>query len=32
MKLEMKKGVDILSGLGGITAIDEAQRLFNEKC
>jgi phosphoenolpyruvate carboxykinase (GTP) len=32
MKLEMKKGIDILSNLGGVSAIDEARRLFEEKC
>jgi len=32
MTLEFKKGIDILSELGGINSIDEARALFNEKC
>ena len=32
MLLELKKGVDILSDIGGITSIDEARKLFKEKC
>lgn len=32
MLLELKKGVDILSGIGAVTSIDEANKLFEEKC
>ncbi len=32
MLLELKKGQDILSGIGGISSIAEAQKLFDEKC
>ena len=30
--LELKKGVDILSGIGGIKTLDEAKILFKKKC
>ncbi|NIR49174.1 hypothetical protein GWO43_11945, partial [candidate division KSB1 bacterium] len=29
--LELKKGVDILAEVGGITSVDAAKALFNEK-
>ncbi len=32
MLLELNKGVDILSGIGAIKSIDEARKLFEEKC
>lgn len=32
MKLDMKKGIDILSDIGGITAIDQARKVFGELC
>ncbi len=32
MLLELKKGVDILSDIGGITSIDKARELFEKKC
>lgn len=32
MKLEMKKGIDILSEVGGIKTIDEAKKLIYSKC
>ena len=32
MLLELKKGIDILSDIGSITSIDEARKLFKEKC
>ena len=30
--LELKKGVDILSGIGGIKTLDEAKAIFAKKC
>ncbi len=32
MLLELKKGVDILSGIGDIKSIEEARKLIEEKC
>ncbi len=32
MRVELKKGVDIVSDLGGITTLDEAKSLFQDKC
>ncbi len=32
MLLELKKGVDILSDIGGVTSIAEAEKLFAAKC
>lgn len=32
MLLELKKGVDILSDIGAVKSIDEARKLFEEKC
>ncbi len=29
--LELKKGVDILSDTGGVTSIDDARKLFQQK-
>ncbi len=30
--LELQKGIDILSGIGGINSLDEAQALFSAQC
>ncbi len=32
MLLELKKGVDILSDIGAVVSMDEARKLFEEKC
>ena len=32
MLLELKKGVDILSDIGAVASMDEARKLFEEKC
>ncbi len=32
MLLELKKGVDILSGIGGVKSMDEVRKIFEEKC
>ncbi len=32
MKLDLKKGVDILSGIGGVASIDEAKKIIEQKC
>jgi len=32
MKLELKKGIEILADVGGITSVDEAKKLIESKC
>lgn len=32
MKIELKKGVDIVSDIGGIKSLDEAKKLISSKC
>ncbi|PIE90221.1 MAG: phosphoenolpyruvate carboxykinase (GTP) [Acidobacteria bacterium] len=32
MKLKLKKGKNILSGIGGVKTIEEAKKIFQEKC
>ncbi len=32
MKVELKKGVEIVTDIGGITSIEEAKKLINSKC